>query len=136
MGSHPGRARTRRARAPERGRASGDRVGVLRWSHLSRGRRSARRARGNGEEPDSLGAEPAPGRTGRERGRRTVARELSRRELEELLGAYALDAVDDDEREQVEAYLARTPEARSLAAEYRETAALLAHGGTEAPAGL
>jgi anti-sigma-K factor RskA len=65
-----------------------------------------------------------------------VARELSRRELDELLGAYALDAVDDDEREQVEEYLARTPEARSLVAEYRETAALLAHGGTEAPPGL
>jgi anti-sigma-K factor RskA len=65
-----------------------------------------------------------------------VARELSRRELDELLGAYALDAVDDDEREQVEAYLDRTPEARSLVAEYRETAALLAHTGTEAPPGL
>jgi anti-sigma-K factor RskA len=65
-----------------------------------------------------------------------VARELSRRELDELLGAYALDAVDDDEREQVEAYLDRTPEARSLVAEYRETAALLAHSGTEAPPGL
>ncbi len=65
-----------------------------------------------------------------------MARELSRRELDELLGAYALDAVDDDEREQVEAYLDRTPEARSLVAEYRETAALLAHSGTEAPPGL
>jgi anti-sigma-K factor RskA len=65
-----------------------------------------------------------------------VARELSRRELDELLGAYALDAVDDDEREQVEEYLARTPEARSLVADYRETAALLAHSGTEAPPGL
>jgi len=52
------------------------------------------------------------------------------------LGAYALDAVDDDEREQVEEYLARTPEAHSLVAEYRETAALLAHSGTEAPPGL
>ena len=65
-----------------------------------------------------------------------MARELSPRELDELLGAYALDAVDDDEREQLEAYLERTPAARSLVAEYRETAALLAHGGTEAPAGL
>jgi len=65
-----------------------------------------------------------------------VARELSPQELEELLGAYALDAVDDDEREQVEAYLERTPSARSLVAEFRETAALLSHGGTEAPAGL
>jgi anti-sigma-K factor RskA len=65
-----------------------------------------------------------------------VARELSRRELDELLGVYALDAVDDDEREQVEEYLARTPEARLLVADYRETAALLAHSGTEAPPGL
>jgi anti-sigma-K factor RskA len=65
-----------------------------------------------------------------------VARELSTQELDELLGAYALDAVDDDEREQVEAYLERTPEARALVAEYRETAALLAHTGTEAPPGL
>ncbi|HEX3669786.1 MAG TPA: anti-sigma factor [Acidimicrobiia bacterium] len=65
-----------------------------------------------------------------------MARELSRRELDELFGAYALDAVDDDEREQVEEYLARAPEARSLVADYRETAALLAHSGTEAPPGL
>jgi anti-sigma-K factor RskA len=65
-----------------------------------------------------------------------VARELSRSELDELLGAYALDAVDDDEREQVEAYLDRTPEARSLVSDYRETAALLAHSGSEAPPGL
>jgi anti-sigma factor RsiW len=62
-----------------------------------------------------------------------VARELSRRELDELLGAYALDAVDEDEREQVEAYLDRTPEARSLVAEYRETATLLADSGTAPP---
>jgi anti-sigma-K factor RskA len=65
-----------------------------------------------------------------------VARELSTRELDELLGAYALDAVDEDEREQVEAYLDRSPAARSLVAEYRETAALLAHSDTEAPPGL
>ncbi len=62
-----------------------------------------------------------------------MARELSPRELEELLGPYALDAVDDDEREQVEQYLERNARARELVAEYRETAALLAHGGTEAP---
>jgi anti-sigma-K factor RskA len=65
-----------------------------------------------------------------------MARELSRRELDDLLGAYALDAVDDDEREQVDEYLRRTPEARSLVAEYRETAALLAHEGAEAPPDL
>lgn len=65
-----------------------------------------------------------------------MARELSSRELDELLGAYALDAVDDDERRQVETYLERTPAARALVAEYRETAALLAQSGTEAPAEL
>jgi anti-sigma-K factor RskA len=65
-----------------------------------------------------------------------MARELSPRELDELLGAYALDAVDDDERDQVDEYLRRSPEARTLVAEYRETAALLAHGGAEAPPGL
>jgi anti-sigma-K factor RskA len=65
-----------------------------------------------------------------------MARELSPRELDELLGAYALDAVDDDEREQIETYLERTPDARSLVGEYRETAALLSHDSTDAPAGL
>jgi anti-sigma-K factor RskA len=65
-----------------------------------------------------------------------MARELSPRELDELLGAYALDAVEDDERDQVDEYLRRSPEARTLVAEYRETAALLAHGGAEAPPGL
>jgi Anti-sigma-K factor rskA len=65
-----------------------------------------------------------------------MARELTPEELDELLGAFALDAVDDDEREQVEHYLGRSPRARALVAEYRETAALLSHAGTEAPAGL
>jgi anti-sigma factor RsiW len=65
-----------------------------------------------------------------------VARELSTEELDDLLGPFALDAVEGDEREQVERYLGRSPRARAIVAEYRETAALLAHAGTEAPAGL
>jgi anti-sigma factor RsiW len=65
-----------------------------------------------------------------------VGRELSPTELRELLGAYALDAVDADERRQVEAYLARTPAAVAELSELRETAALLAHVGREAPDGL
>lgn len=65
-----------------------------------------------------------------------MARELSNQELDDLLGAFALDAVDGDEREQVEEYLRRSPRARAAVAEHRETAALLAHTGTEAPAGL
>lgn len=65
-----------------------------------------------------------------------MARELSPRELDELLGPYALDAVDEDEREQIEEYLERNAEARELVAQFRETAALLSRGGAEAPPGL
>ena len=65
-----------------------------------------------------------------------MGRELSPAELHELLGAYALDAVDADEREQVEAYLARTPSAVAEVSALQETAALLAHVGREAPDGL
>ena len=65
-----------------------------------------------------------------------MARELSPHELDDLLGAFALDAVDDSEREQVEQYLRQRPHARALVDEYRETAASLAYADTEAPAGL
>jgi anti-sigma-K factor RskA len=65
-----------------------------------------------------------------------MARELSHEELEELLGAYALDAVSGDERGQIERYLERSPRARAEVAELRETAALLAHAGGDAPEGL
>jgi Anti-sigma-K factor rskA, C-terminal/Anti-sigma-K factor RskA, N-terminal domain len=65
-----------------------------------------------------------------------VGRELSPAELHQLLGAYALDAVDADEREQVEDYLARTPAAAAEVNELQETAALLAHAVREAPPGL
>jgi anti-sigma-K factor RskA len=51
--------------------------------------------------------------------------DLTPAELDELLGAYALDAVDGDERAQVEAWIARTPRARRDVDELRETASLL-----------
>ena len=54
-----------------------------------------------------------------------MGRDLTPAELEELLAAYALDAVDDDERAQVEAWIARTPRARREVDELRETASLL-----------
>jgi anti-sigma-K factor RskA len=57
-------------------------------------------------------------------------------ELDELLGAYALDAVDDDERREIEEYLARSPRARDEVRLHRETATLLAYGGAPAPEGL
>ena len=47
-------------------------------------------------------------------------------ELDALLGAYALDALDPDERAQVDEYLARNPGARAEVDELRETAAALA----------
>ncbi|HET9729628.1 MAG TPA: anti-sigma factor [Acidimicrobiia bacterium] len=46
--------------------------------------------------------------------------------LDALLGAYALDAVDADDRRRVEQYLARNPSARREVDEMRETAASLA----------
>jgi len=48
-----------------------------------------------------------------ERGNRWVMdRELTPEEIVELLPAYALDAVDDDERASVETYLAAHPDSR------------------------
>lgn len=62
--------------------------------------------------------------------------QLTHRQIEELLGAFALDAVDDDERDLVEAHLAGCPRCRAEVAAHRETAALLAHTGTRAPEGV
>jgi hypothetical protein len=63
-------------------------------------------------------------------------RELSHEELQELTGAYALDAVEPDEREAIELHLLECPRCRSEVAEYREVAAFLAHNGHTAPEGL
>lgn len=57
-------------------------------------------------------------------------------ELDELLGAYALNAVDPDERLAVEDYLRVNPRARAEVEEHREVAAHLAFEGGEAPAHL
>jgi anti-sigma factor RsiW len=57
-------------------------------------------------------------------------------EIEALLGAYALDAVDPDERREVEAYLTLDPRARAEVEAHREVATLLAFGGAPAPEGL
>lgn len=59
-----------------------------------------------------------------------MARALTPAELDELLGAYALDAVDADERAQIEAWLARSSAARRDADELVETASLLAESGS------
>jgi anti-sigma-K factor RskA len=57
-------------------------------------------------------------------------------ELDELLGAYALDAVDPDERRRVDDYLAINPRARQEVAEHREVATMLAFTGMDAPIGV
>ena len=57
-------------------------------------------------------------------------------EIDELLGAYALDAVDADERRAVEDYLLASPRARREVQEHREVATMLAWSGMDAPEGL
>lgn len=57
-------------------------------------------------------------------------------EFTDVLGAYALDAVDDDERERIERHLAECPRCRAEVAEHREVASFLAQSGADAPAGV
>jgi anti-sigma factor RsiW len=63
-------------------------------------------------------------------------RELTPDEIIELLPAYALDAVDDDERALIERYLERTPGARDHVAELRVAASMLAQSGGPPPEGV
>lgn len=56
--------------------------------------------------------------------------------LDELLGAYALDAVEPAERDEVEAYVAEHPDARAEVWEMRQAAAVLAQRGGPAPPGV
>lgn len=57
-------------------------------------------------------------------------------EVAELLGAFALDAVDDDETVAIEDHLRECARCRAEVAEHRETAALLAHASADAPPAL
>ncbi|MGH9122967.1 MAG: anti-sigma factor domain-containing protein [Acidimicrobiales bacterium] len=54
-------------------------------------------------------------------------------ELQELLGAYALDAVDAEEGAMVEAHLALCPRCREEVTAHRELAGLFAYAGQGAP---
>ena len=58
------------------------------------------------------------------------------RAMVELLGAYALDAVDADEAAAVEAHLDECPRCRDEVARHLETAAFLASAGAPAPEGV
>ena len=60
----------------------------------------------------------------------------SHADLEELLGAYALDALDPEEREQVELHLRDCARCRAEVADHREVAGRLAYGGAAAPEGV
>jgi anti-sigma factor RsiW len=55
------------------------------------------------------------------------------RDVDELLAAYALDALDDEERREVEAVLATSPEAREQLREHLETIARLHDDEMTAP---
>jgi len=57
-------------------------------------------------------------------------------EIAELLGAYALHAVDPDEAKAVEDHLAECPRCRAEVADHRDVAALLGNSGGAAPEGL
>jgi anti-sigma-K factor RskA len=57
-------------------------------------------------------------------------------ELDELLGAYALDAVDAEDRRRVDDYLSVNPRAQAEVQMHREVATLLAFTGMDAPDGL
>lgn len=57
-------------------------------------------------------------------------------DIQELLGAYALDAVDPDEAELVGRHLEVCPRCRAEVREHREVAGLLGYGGQDAPPGL
>lgn len=62
--------------------------------------------------------------------------DLSHDEIIELLGVYALDAVDNDEKAAVEAHLAECPRCAAEVADHREVAAAMAFSGAPAPEGL
>jgi hypothetical protein len=65
-----------------------------------------------------------------------TAAPLSHAEIEELLGAYALDAVEPDERDVIEAHLSGCPRCRAEVDAGREVAAGLAQTGAPAPEGV
>lgn len=62
--------------------------------------------------------------------------ERSHEEIQELLGAYALDAVDADEAAAVEAHLQTCPRCAAEVADHREVAAMMAYSGAPAPEGV
>lgn len=65
-----------------------------------------------------------------------MSQPLPHQEIQQLLGAFALDAVDFDEAATIEAHLATCPRCRDEVRDHREVASLLAYAGTTAPEGM
>jgi anti-sigma factor RsiW len=65
-----------------------------------------------------------------------MGRKLSHADLRELLGAYALDAVDDDERTRIEEHLRGCPPCAAEVRDHHEVAGLLAGSWEPAPDGV
>ena len=63
-------------------------------------------------------------------------RQLSHDEVTELLGAYALDAVDPEEALAIEAHLADCPRCTAEVGQHRAVAGLIANAGVDAPTAL
>ncbi len=93
-------------------------------------------AGGNGEEPDPDRPAAPAGDAHRRRDRGGMDRLMDHAEIQELLGAYALDAVEPDEAAQIERHLAGCPQCAAEVASYREVAGLLGSAEGLAPPGL
>lgn len=65
-----------------------------------------------------------------------MVRVMRHEEASDLLGAYALDAVDPEEAAAVEAHLETCPRCRAELRNHREVVGVLAYAGQEAPEGL
>ncbi len=65
-----------------------------------------------------------------------MGRELSHDEVTDLLGAYALDALDPEEHRAVDRHVERCPACKREVAEHREVAGLLTPGWGAPPAGV
>ena len=65
-----------------------------------------------------------------------MVRMMNHDEVAELLGAYALDAVEPDEIDAIEEHLRTCPRCRDELRAHREVVGVLAYAGQEAPEGL
>jgi anti-sigma factor RsiW len=65
-----------------------------------------------------------------------MADELSHEQLQDLLGAFAINATDAHEAAAIRAHLIECPRCRAEVADLRDTAASLGYSGAEAPPGV